>query len=137
MRYTKETHYIYRWLTVLTILTLTWLLILSRPARAADPWSKADIQREVACITLNLMDYATTDKILGDNPTRAMELNPFLGSHPSRNTLIVTTVGVSAAHVLITHYLPARYRQYWQWSWIGLKMGVVGNNLHLGLGLQF
>lgn len=115
---------------------LMTLLLLATPLHAADPWSNADIYREVACITLNLADSATTDKILGESD-RAMEMNPFIGPHPSRNTIWAVGIGSSIFHALVTHYIPANYRPAWQYSWISIKVLTVGNNLHVGIGLQF
>lgn len=112
------------------------LLLLSTPLYAGDPWSSADIYREAACVTLNLMDSATTDKILGESD-RAMELNPFIGPHPSRNTIWAVGIGSSVLHALVANYIPAKYRAAWQYSWISIKVLTVGNNLHVGLGIQF
>ncbi len=113
-------------------LILCFLLTSCASLPPADKWSDGDIYREVAFQTLNFMDYASTDKILGDHP-RALEANPLLGSHPSRNTLIGIAAGTGAAHAYVTHIFPASWRPYWQWSFILLKAGIVANNYHVNL----
>ncbi len=102
-----------------------------------ESYTRADIYREVAVQTLNVMDYASTDKILGDHPTLATESNPLLGSNPGRNKLMGVMLGTGLIHGTVTHYLPAKYRPYWQWPFIVIKAGVVGNNYHINAGFQF
>lgn len=117
---------------------LSIIFILSSCATLKhEPYSNADIYREVAVQTLNVMDYVSTDKILGDHPTLAVESNPLLGSNPSRDKLIGVAVGTGLIHGVISHYLPAKYRPYWQWPFIIIKAGVVGNNYHINAGFQF
>ena len=131
-----EPHLILKWLTFLTALTI---LLIATQAKAADHWSKADIQREVACIALNVADGVTTSKILDDN-NRAFEAGPahlLFGDRPSQAELAGVVVISSAIHAVVTHYIPSRYRQYWQYSWIGIKAMVIGNNLKVGIGIQF
>ena len=113
------------------------LLFITTPVWGADKWSQKDIVTEIAFQTVNILDYASTDKILGDYPTRAIEMNPLLGSHPSRNTLIGATIGIGVAHALVTHYIPAKWRPVWQWGFISVKVGAVLNNAHVYVGLQF
>lgn len=120
-----------------TIIILSLLFV--SPACPADKWDNADVQREVAAITLNVMDGVTTERIL-DEIKRAFEAGParlLFGDRPSQAELAGVVVVSSALHATVTHYLPAKYRQYWQWSWIAVKVGVIGNNLHVGLGIQF
>ncbi len=116
---------------------LIFLAILTSCASLPKPdkWSNGDIYREVAFQTLNFMDYASTDKILGDHP-RALEANPLLGSHPSRNILIGVAAGTGIAHAYVTHIIPASWRPYWQWPFILLKAGIVGNNYHIDFVLS-
>ena len=113
------------------------LLTLSCASLHHEPYSNGDIYREVAVQTLNIMDYASTDKILNSHPTLAVESNPLLGSNPSRDKLIGVALGTGILHGVINHYLPAQYRPYWQWPFIVIKAGVVGNNYHINAGIQF
>lgn len=121
---------------ILTPILLT-LVTLSCASLHHQPYSTGDIYREIAVQTLNIMDYASTDKILGDHPTLVMEANPLLGSDPGRNKLMAVGIGTGLLHGIVNHYLPARYRPYWQWPFIIIKAGVVGNNYHINAGIQF
>lgn len=113
------------------------LLLLPSLAIAADKWTKDDIMLEAACVALNVADYVTTDRILhrGDGPSRAMETNPFIGSHPSRERLMYFGIGSTVLHIAVAHYMPAKYRPIWQSIWIGTKGAVVMNNLHVNVVL--
>ena len=120
-----------------TITLLAILLLCSAvPCRAADKWTKQDYLLEAAVIAVNGLDWITTKNLVSDDETnRYTEANRMIyGTHPSSERLGLVAVGSSALHALVTHYLPQKYRKYWQASWIVVKTGAVANNLHLQLG---
>lgn len=120
------------------IISLCVVLFLSASSvQAADPWSKGDVFREVAFQALNAIDFIGTDRMLQDHRGQVIELNPFLGAAPSRDTLLYTGIGIGLSHAIVTHLIPAKYRPYWQYSFIIIKAGAVANNYGVDVGFQF
>ena len=129
-------NFLLKWLITLTVCTI---VLVAVQARAGDEWSKKDIQLEIACVVVNVLDGVTTERILDEN-NRAFEAGParlLFGDRPSQAELAGVVVVSSVLHALVTHYMPKQYRQYWQWSWASVKLLAIGNNLHVGLGIQF
>jgi hypothetical protein len=118
------------------IITLSILLFVGK-AYSADPWSKLEIWNEVAFEVINAADFYSTNRILNDHPTTAMEMNPLLGSHPSYDKLLGVAIGTAVIHPIVTHFMPKKYRPYWQYSFIIIKAGAVANNYHVDLGFHF
>lgn len=119
------------------IVVLLFILLPASSGLAADKWSNGDIYREVAFQALNALDFYGTDRMLQDHKGQVIELNPFLGTTPSRDTLLYTAIGVGVFHAVSTHFIPAKYRPYWQYTFIVIKAGAVANNYGVDLGFQF
>lgn len=111
--------------------------ILHQPG-AADPWSKQDVAMEVAYQVMNLLDAGTTAAI-GDSP-HYTEVGPakyFVGNNPGEVETAAFFTLTGLLHVGVTHYLPAKYRPYWQGVTVTIQTGYVLNNYQLGLRWGF
>jgi len=128
-----EPHLILKWLIFLTAMTI---LLIATQAKAADVWSKADVNREMAVIALNVADFGTTVVFRSQNKG-IHEANPIFGRDVSDAELFAVTVATSALHIWITDIIPAKYRPAWQYSFGGIKLLVVGHNLGVGFNIQF
>lgn len=114
---------------------LAVLMLVGLPARAADPWSRADIIRETAVVTVSTADWLQTIEL-----TQRMgrpELNPLLGPHPTRGEINRYFAASILLHVAITRALPARFRPAWQYGSIGWELAIVGHNASVGIRVTF
>ncbi len=113
------------------------------PVWAADPWSKADIEREAVYLTLHVADWGQTRNIVHRADTgcaggpKCIELNPILGRNPSIRRVDTYFVVTALAHAAISHALPKDWRKGWQYLTIGMEAGVVGYNYSIGLKFDF
>ena len=104
---------------------------------AADPWSSQDLALEGTYIFLHIVDWGQTRDI-SEHPDKYYEgINPFLGEHPSKERADLWFVTTTAAHVLITNYLPSKYRPYFQGVTIGITGAAVIRNFSIGLKVNF
>ena len=112
------------------LIILLLALVLSGCTLSHDPYSKRDIWGSVAFHTLNIMDYAGTDKSLHDFPGDITEGNSrwFGTDSPSRGQLIATALLVSAIYEAVIWYTPQKYRWWIQVPAIGMKAYPVVNN---------
>jgi hypothetical protein len=117
-----------------------WLLgallgLCGLSAQAADPWSAQDKGREAVYLTTWALDWGQTRDI--ENHPGLYETNRFLGEHPSRGDINRYFLGGAVLHLVMVHYLPARYRPAFQYLTIGMQVGTLDNNYRLGLNLDF
>ena len=117
-------------------------LALFSTAQAADPWSTQDKVLETAYLTVTTIDCRQTLYMMKypggqDGTHQYSEGNPLLGSHPSKDTVYLACAAAMVAHVAVTHYLPARWRPYWQTAWIAIEAGAVANNVSIGVRIGF
>ncbi len=118
------------------------LLLASAPAFAdglklpAD-WSQGDTYRQTAVTALLVMDWAQTRWSVINRPAEYAEANPVLGQHPSSGKLNNFTVLYIVGHAAISYALPAKYRAYWQYAWIGIETGQVLKSYHAGIKMDF
>jgi hypothetical protein len=104
---------------------------------AADPWSRQDIALEGTFIFLHIVDWGQTRDI-SKNPDKYYEgINPFLGEHPSTERVDLWFVTTTLAHIVITNYLPSKYRPYFQGVTIGITGAAVIRNFSIGLSVNF
>ena len=107
----RRSNIIYRWLLFLTALTVILVnaIIVVTHANGADPWSKADIQREVAPIILytlfvllQLCDIYTTIKAKGVETYRITAwLMSKIGETPG--IILLRTVSIVLVGALVWH----------------------------------
>jgi hypothetical protein len=120
---------------VLKPFILVCLLTIASSARA-DEWRDADTYREATYLTLHALDWLQTRNIARD-PTRWHEQNPILGAHPSVGRVDGYFALAGLAQYAIARYLPAEYREAFQYVGIGFEGGMVSHNFSLGIGVHF
>jgi hypothetical protein len=118
------------------------LLLASTPAfgdglKLPSDWSRGDTYRQVSFTGLVVIDWAQTRWSVIDRPEQYHEGNPILGKHPSAGRLAAYEVAVIVGHAAISYMLPAKYRAYWQYGWIGIETGVVLRSYHMGIKMEF
>jgi hypothetical protein len=118
------------------IAAVLFLILLPCSARAFDAWSKQDVAMEAGYAALHIIDWGQSLNVAA-HPDQYHEINPIMGEHPSRGRVNLYMASSLLAHIGITHVLPAKCRPYFQGITIGIKAGVVANNLSVGLRLGF
>lgn len=99
-------------------------------------WSKADTYRQSGVALMLTVDWAQTRKI-AQNPDKYSEMNPVLGSHPSTGEVDAYFLTCAVAHTTVAMALPPKYREWWQYVFIGVQAVAVANNVSIGLGVGF
>jgi hypothetical protein len=79
-------------------------------------------------------DMLTTADI--HNHARLYETNPILGRHPSEARIAIYGATSALAHAGVTLLLPRRFVEAWEALSIGVEVGYVAHNYHLGLRLK-
>ena len=122
--------------TVCSSIAAALLLCVPQPSHALDEWRPADTNREATYLVLHALDWGTTLDIV-DHPDTHHEHNPVIGSHPTRGEVNRYMAITALAHVAIARILPTRWREGFQYITIGMEVLCVGNNLNLGLKVNF
>ena len=117
-------------------LAFLMIFLFSSPSFAQDPWSTQDYVLEATWLTLHMIDHGQTLDI-AKNPRGHYEINPFLGKHPSVENVNVWMGAGYIIHPVITHFLPKKYRPYWQMFTIGVTGSMVFYNYQVGLKINF
>ena len=92
----------------------------------------AHLALELAYQTALYADYRTSRYIV-QHPETFHESNPLLGRHPSMDKLKLACAFTAVGHWAISEMIPDRYRNAWQGVTLSLQVGVVSNNLAIGL----
>ena len=119
----------------IVLLMVAILTVCAPPARAADPWSTQDMALQAGYTVLHVIDWGQTLAIARD--PRRTELNPILGTHPNVGRVNTYFAATLAAHTLVTHFLPSRWRPWWQGVTIVAEGATVGWNFAAGLRAGF
>lgn len=93
-------------------------------------WSKADIARETALFSVMAIDWGQTRYFLRDGYE---ETAPGLSKHPTDTELAMAFIGIGIGHVLVAHYLPPKYRKWWQYIFIAVEAEATYHN-YRGMG---
>lgn len=138
------------------------LLLLLCPA-VASAWSEADTKRQVAYTTLHIIDWGQTLDISnrcepdtrttendyktlpgGSNqtttetdPPEVNELNPHLGSCPSRSEVNRYFLVTGLGHYAVSRMLPSPYRKWWQRVTIAVEGATVAHNISVGVRIRY
>lgn len=112
------------------------MALFAKPAWAADPWSNRDVALQLAYTSLHVIDWGQT-RYIAQNPLNHSEVNKILGEHPSPERVDVYFAGTLIAHVLVTHFLPAKYRPWWQLATISMEGYCVNHNFKAGVKVAF
>lgn len=114
---------------------IVFLLLIPSLSFAAD-WTQKDTGRELAFLSLLVLDYGQTVNI-ARHPEKFVEHNPILGKHPAVHDVHAYMLGWAVLHPFISYLLPPKYREWWQYGTIMVEIGAVGNNLSAGIGVRF
>jgi hypothetical protein len=103
---------------------------------ANGAWSRADTYRQAAVIGVGAVDWLQTREI-AKNPEKYYEMNPILGSHPSTKEVDAYFAACALAHTGVAMALPPKWREPWQYLWIGLEAATVAHNYNIGIKIDF
>jgi hypothetical protein len=123
---------------VKTKLLLLLALIVFTPTNtlAADKWSTQDKTMQATYLTLKFIDWRQT-RTIAKNPDDYYEMNPILGRHPSTTEVDIYFATTAILNTVITHYLPSKYRPWWQGISITVSGTCVVNNFAVGIKMDF
>jgi hypothetical protein len=121
-----------------TKLLLLLALVVFTPTNtlAADKWSTQDKSLEATYQVLHFIDWRQT-RYIAKNPDDYYEMNPILGKHPSTTTVDLYFIAGAILHPIVTHYLPEKYRPWWQGITITMSGTCVVNNFVVGIKMDF
>ena len=121
-----------------TLLTAAMFICCSAHAQNI---TTPQIALEAAFDAALIADYQQSSKIDGFCDGRINctihETNPLLGDDPGKARLHNYFVTAALAHAAISYVLPDKYRTLWQASSLGVEIGVISRNKHLGLKWNF
>jgi len=113
---------------------------------SGEKWTTTDYALEGTWMALHILDWGTTLDIT-NHPDKYREMNPIMGSHPSRQTVNLYMGASALLHPVVSHYLPKKVtlfgeyeiplRTTFQAISIGVTGGCVINNFSIGLNLAF
>ena len=112
------------------------LLLMCNPAFAFDEWTKGDSYAEAAYLTLQYIDWKQSREIQ-KHPEKYQENNFILGKHPTQAEADRYNIIAAVAHFGIAYMLPRKYRDFWQYSTIGMETAIIYNNKQVGLQIRF
>ncbi len=116
-------------------------LLVVEPVYASD-WSETDTAFQAALVAVSLVDWAQTIGFTQHpqcDATRCvywMEMNPLLGSQPSRTQVNLMIPASILVHTGVAWLLPQPYRRIWQSVGITVELAAVGNNVRNGVSLS-
>ena len=105
-------------------------------AVASDPWSRADVERQIAWSTFQTIDWLQT-RYIATHPEQFNEINPLLGRHPGLGSVNWIFIPITLATPLVVDQLPSRWRPWLQWPGLVFEGTVVGRNAAIGIRLEF
>lgn len=94
-------------------------------------WDKQEIALEVIWQTLHAVDWLQTQEIASNDDY--YETNLLIGKYPSRGRVNTHMALFAVGHVAISHFMPDKYRKYWQGISIVVKGGYVVHNYSIGI----
>jgi len=103
---------------------------------ATDKWTTQDKSLEATWQVLHFIDWRQT-RTIAKHPDDYYEMNPILGKHPSTTEVDIYMISGAILHPIITHYLPKKYRPWWQGITIIMSTTCVVNNFIVGIGMDF
>ena len=120
------------------LIIFLFILIFFFPVQslAADEWTKQDYTMQGVYYVLKFIDWRQT-RYIANSPRHWHEMNPILGEHPSVFEVDRYFFITAILHTAITHYLPQKYRVWWQGVTIAGSAGCVGWNYSVGIGWGF
>jgi len=101
-----------------------------------DPWREEDTERLVASTVLQAVDWRQT-KHIAKNGHKFFECNRILDDHPSQNEVDLYFAASWVGKTAVAYVLPEDWRESWQWLFIGVSAGCVGQNYLVGIEMEF
>lgn len=105
-------------------------------AAGAHRWTRADTVREAAFAGLEAVDWGQTRNI-AKHPEKWTEVNPILGKHPTVGEVDRYFAASLLAHAAVSAALPNPWRKRWQYLTSGFEMIMIGNNLAIGIRMDW
>ena len=109
--------------------------LIAMPCQAQE-WSRTDTALEATYLALHSVDWSQS-KYIAKHPESFYETNVFLGKHPHGGDVNVYFATTAIAHIAVAYLLPEKYRSMFQVATIGMEIGYVGKNYHIGIGFSF
>ena len=103
----------------------TVLLFSSLVCKANDPWTSTQIVMESAFQVSLLCDWRQTSDF---HKYHIYESNGILGRHPSQAEINRWFLFCGMSHLIITNYLPSKYRVAWSSVSLAIEASVVHKN---------
>ena len=114
------------------LLPLILILFVGCAAVPFESGSTADTARQTAFTALLAADWYQTRRI-ADDPNY-YETNPVLGEQPSSSSVDLYMVGCAVGHAVVSGCLkPGKWREAWQYLWVGAEGATVVNNHRIGV----
>jgi hypothetical protein len=107
------------------------LFISSCASVPFEDWDRSDTIREAVFLGTLAVDAYQTHRISDDD--RFYEMNPILGKDPSHGAINLYMVGCAVGHTVVSGLLKPKYREAWQYFWIGAEAYTVVGNHRLGV----
>ncbi len=122
----------------ISILVVVVFLSANTQCHAADPWTGKQAALEAANQVAMFADWKQT-RFISDNPDLYREVGCFglIGEHPSHTQVDTYFAAYMASHLLISHFLPTRYREFFQKASLCLAISTVANNHAIGIRITF
>jgi hypothetical protein len=119
------------------------ILVLIFFSSTCFAWDKEDTVMQVTVVSLLLTDMSQTLYISGHDEYK--ELNPVLGTHPSKDKVYAYFLGGIVIHTAISYLIEKvpwienskQWRRAWQGSFIAVESGVVLRNSVIGIGFSY
>jgi hypothetical protein len=99
-------------------------------------WTTSEKALLAAATVAMVIDWRQS-RVIAENPGQYHERNPFLGRHPSRGTVDIYFAAALLGNALIAHALPRNWRKAWLIGMTAMEVGVIANNLAVGIGVQW
>jgi hypothetical protein len=113
-----------------------WFMTLAGVTPAADEWTTTNKSLFVTSTALLVADWGQT-RYVSKHPEHYQETNPLLGDYPSTSRVNNYFAGVLIGNFLLTHFLSAEYRNYFQIFLIGAEARAVTSNHAIGVKVAF
>lgn len=111
------------------------LLAAAAPAFAQDSWTRGDTIRQGVIVAASAVDWLQTLDI--QDHDCMWEQNPVMGHKPSRARVNEYFLASMGAHFVIARLLPRKWREGFQYLSIGMEVGMIAHNYHIGLRVKF
>jgi len=117
------------------LLTMLSILLISSGCAAPETWTRQDVVLQSLVTATYVIDGLQTSDIQYHPDIREGGMAKHaLGSQPSTSDTWQYMASVSIVSALVTHWLPAKWRPYWQGGLLAVQAKSIISNCALGLG---